>query len=221
MGAALFTGTASAFDGKGISWIAFCGCEHTPCIEYVRVKDDEIVGLTYIDHSVDPDFDVDGCTVYYKAGHDIYEHRVDKWPGSHNGKTIDSGNAGSGDPVASTNPRDSSDPCGCIPGTDPACGSKMGVKLEADQIRNGMYGCQQSGAEPATDGTFSTVDGDDEGDDDTDDENENKNNGKRNGSKNGNGHGKGDDEDDEEDDERGREDEGNEKRESRLSFLFR
>ena len=61
--ASVFSGVASAWEGKGISWIAFCGCDPSqeqPCIEFTAVEDGELVGLTYIENELDS-----SCTVYY------------------------------------------------------------------------------------------------------------------------------------------------------------
>lgn len=134
-GAVAFSSGAGAHidEGKGISWIAFCGCDGGFNIRYIRCNEEGELGAVA--------YDCDGGTVYYKAGRNIYEHQYtrrdededptndtdieDPPDGYH---VIEINFAGNEDPEVSTNPSDSRDPCGILNNSD-------GEKLEEDEIR--------------------------------------------------------------------------------------
>lgn len=128
-GMALFTGGANAHidEGKGISWVAFCGCEGGFNIRYIRCNDEGELGAVA--------YDCDGGTVYYKAGRNIYRHEYTRRNEDNDPDNDTDGYhvleidfAGTEDPVASTTSSDSRDPCGIL-------GGGAGTKLEEDEIR--------------------------------------------------------------------------------------
>lgn len=118
VGISVISGVASATD-KGVSWVAFCGCDSTPCIRFIKQQSDDesITELAYSDENCDH--------VYYKLGPEVRE--------DNSGGEVDVGspfiiNTDEDDPMVSGNdPAVNRDPCGELSDT-------TGTKLEADEI---------------------------------------------------------------------------------------
>lgn len=113
-GIAVATGPVSA-TGKGISWVAFCGCDTEPCIRFISQQDDDesVTELAYNDENCD--------AVYYKLGQEV---RIDNTSGSDfiiNTDEPDLVDVDGNDPAVNR------DPCGELSGTS-------GVKIEIEDI---------------------------------------------------------------------------------------
>jgi hypothetical protein len=138
VGAAGFAGTVSAW-GKGISWVAFCGCETEEgdgsrpedWIWGVCVEDGEITGVSYDASGTD-------CRVFFMSGGTIYEVVGD----GQDGTVSDDNEVIREDAAEATDahPSASSDPCSCVPtGDDPrggpgGCeGGLDGYKFEVEE----------------------------------------------------------------------------------------
>lgn len=127
-GSMAISGLAGAHinEGKGISWVAFCGCDGVCNIRYIQCNDEGELGAIA--------YDCDGGTVYYKAGRNIYRHEYtrrnedDDIENDINWEVIEINYAGNEDPVALTNLSDSRNLCG-IPN------NSVGEKFEEDEIR--------------------------------------------------------------------------------------
>lgn len=117
VGTVALSGVASA-TGKGISWVAFCGCDSYR-IRCITEENGNVKRVFYTATG-------DDCQVFFKAGRPIYA--VD--PGSR----ID---AQTGTDVDS-HPSDSRDPCGIL-GDPPSDGVKIESHelLESPRVENG------------------------------------------------------------------------------------
>lgn len=130
-----FAGPVSAW-GKGISWVAFCGCEPKEgdgsrpedWIWGICVEDGEITGVSYDASGTD-------CRVFFMSGGTIYEVLADN-------EDINSDQVIREDAARATDahPSASSDPCSCVPaGGDPrggpgGCdGGLSGYKFEVEE----------------------------------------------------------------------------------------
>lgn len=119
VGISVISGVASATD-KGVSWVAFCGCDSTPCIRFIKQQDDDesITELAYSDENCDH--------VYYKLGQEVREDNSGTGDPDVGSPFII--NTDEPDPVVGENDPDiNKDPCGELSGT-------TGTKLEADEI---------------------------------------------------------------------------------------
>jgi hypothetical protein len=124
LGVAGYAGSASATEGKGLSWVAFCGCDRADvCFRYAVCKDgDEIYRLAYDAP--------DDCTVYYKAGREIYRQAYstrDDYEVLNTGGYHDGEGGLDFDPAMDVHPSASRDPCGIL-------GGGRGFKVEAGEI---------------------------------------------------------------------------------------